>query len=35
MWDEPLVGGKSAQFIFIRHQKRCYFIKTAVRWPWK
>jgi len=35
MWDEPLVERKGVKFTLIRNHKRCFFIKTVARWPWK
>ena len=35
MWDEPDVELRGQTTRSCRFQKRCWFIKTAGRWPWK
>ena len=35
MRDEPNVALKCQTVRSYRHHKRCWFIQTAGRWPWK
>jgi len=35
MWDEPKMELKCQSSCSFRYHKRCWFIKTAGRWPWK